>query len=535
MTQNAGLLPVSLGPARLQQSEHTLVHYFELSQINSKIQNLNDHYQNLQQMINKNDKVNNEINNYDRIFRHFYSTVRDKLNNIYPNGQIRSKRGLIDGLGSAIKFITGNMDANDAARINKIVQNLEKGHDKLQQQIDNQYSISNNILAQFNATIKNVHFNEVLLKTKIMKMNEEIQNTTREINILELKDLFNQLILVYTTILNLITDIENSLTFCAAGIMHPSIIKVHDLMSELTNLVPYYQDQLPFPVKTENILNYQSIIKIHCRHKGDKIIYFLTIPIEYNTSFELYYLESLPMQIENEYLTIIPNFKYLLKNQNFVKPLLDKCVTNGIYHHCPSNIVLDGNTTCESNILQGKSIDDCSYTRINNVHDQLQALPFTNKYLGCFSKESTMDVHCKNERKILRPKGIFLMEISEDCQVNFNGKVFKAIGPSHFTPIMVDFQMPQQRMLLKRTNMSIDLKALTLSKMNFQHLHPIEITENGRKIYVPSIWTIMIYFGIIITIGIIVKRKFRKNSTQHPTTVVQVDANPRSLPSEASF
>ena len=125
--------------------------------------------------------------------------------------------------------------------------------------------------------------------------------------------------------------------------------------SNYKSLFPFYKDQLPVEVKIDNILIYQYLINVHCQHDGDKIIYILTIPIEYNTQFDLYYLKPIPTLIKDEYFTIIPNFKYVLKNKNFIKPLLDTCSINNLYH-CPSKIATSGNVTCEDNIIQGSSV-----------------------------------------------------------------------------------------------------------------------------------------------------------------------------------
>lgn len=45
---------------------------------------------------------------------------QNKLNLLWP--RYKNKRGLINGLGSVIKFITGNMDANDAQSLNDIIE-----------------------------------------------------------------------------------------------------------------------------------------------------------------------------------------------------------------------------------------------------------------------------------------------------------------------------------------------------------------------------------------------------------------------------
>jgi len=45
--------------------------------------------------------------------------LREKIEILSPSG--KQKRGLVNGLGSIVKSITGNMDANDGQEINKCV------------------------------------------------------------------------------------------------------------------------------------------------------------------------------------------------------------------------------------------------------------------------------------------------------------------------------------------------------------------------------------------------------------------------------
>lgn len=537
VTHGPGLLPIHLGPAKLQNSQHTLVHYFDISTISTEIDNLENHYNTLTSTIKEHNQSGN-IDNYDKLYRHIYKRVRDKLINLHPRGHYRNKRGLIDGLGTAIKFVTGNMDANDAHRINNILKHLQNNQNTIQEQIRNQYSINNNLIRQFNFTIQNVQYNQIQLKNKILQLGKYVATNSEEISILQIKDLYNQLILTYNTILDLLTEIENSLTFCTLGVIHPSIIKVPDLMSGLLQLIPFFKDQLPFPVNADNMLNYQSIMNVHCQQNKDKIIYFLTIPLEYNIQFELYYLQSVPTLVKGEYFTIIPNFKYLLTNQGSIKPLLDICSTNGMYH-CPSKLITTANTTCEANIINGTSTKGCLYTQITTNQNHLELIQHTNQYLGWFTTDSNMEVRCPEEKRILRPLGIFLMKTSGNCDISFNGKILKKNILTVNTPTMVDFQMPQETEVVPKTNLSIELKTLNFKEIPEYQIKPlIQSDFDIKHIYTPSIWTIIIYISIILTITtIIVKRLKRETRPKEPPVPKQVtkNANPLQQPSEVSF
>ncbi len=178
VTHGPGLMPIQLGPARLQKSHHTLVHYFDLTLIRTEIDKLNRYFQTALENSKKNAIYTSELANYDKLITHTSKLVQQKLNNIYPNFNTRSKRGLIDGLGSAIKFLTGNMDASDATRINKIIKHLENNQQDLEKQLLNQYSINKHVLQHFNYSVSNIQYNEQLLKNKIIKINNNNSNNT---------------------------------------------------------------------------------------------------------------------------------------------------------------------------------------------------------------------------------------------------------------------------------------------------------------------------------------------------------------------
>lgn len=501
-----------------------------------QIQNLNNHYKQLSSEIHKNDDRYKELQNYDLLFRHFYRQVDDKMTNINPSDRLsRSKRGLIDGLGSAIKFVTGNMDSRDELRINKIINHLEKNVDEIESQIVNEYSVNNAIIKQFNATLQNVQHNEILLKEKILNLSAETKNTIKETNTLHFKDVLNQFVLIYTTILNILVDIENSLTFCGLGAMHPSIIKTDDLLAELLRLVPFYKDQMPFPVTMDNVLKYQSLIAVHCQHSNNRITYFLTIPLEYDYKFDLYYLESIPSLMKDNYYTIIPNFKYLLINENFIKPLSDICNINGIYH-CPSKILAHGNSTCEQSIIQRNSATGCLYTSISTKEDSLQPLPYLNQYLGWFKDSNSLEVVCPNEKQISKPTGIFLVKIPNTCKLIFKGEEFGQLEPSNSAPIIIDFKSQKFKSGIPISNMSIELRKLNLKEIQPIRLLPIS-HGISMPIYIPSIWTLLIYLLIVSSIGMFIKRRCQLKHQNETKSVEEqeVERNPRRLPADASF
>lgn len=101
----------------------------------------------------KEDNIN-IIDHYNRIF---YQTVPDtmksnfkslnrKLDNLTPH--FRNRRGLIDGLGKGIKFITGNMDSEDEVEIRAALTNLTYNTDKNSLEINSVIQVSETLSLQ---------------------------------------------------------------------------------------------------------------------------------------------------------------------------------------------------------------------------------------------------------------------------------------------------------------------------------------------------------------------------------------------------
>nr|CAI5842191.1 unnamed protein product [Callosobruchus analis] len=87
--------------------------------------------------------------------------VDGKLNNIFPSTyktfpsfSIRIKRGLVNGLESIFKAITGNLDARDGERFESLISELQNNQNKISEAINSQSTLSVELIDNFNKTIK---------------------------------------------------------------------------------------------------------------------------------------------------------------------------------------------------------------------------------------------------------------------------------------------------------------------------------------------------------------------------------------------
>ena len=204
-----------------------------------------------------------EFSNYDKIISFLQQTILTKIENIHAtySQNYRTKRGLINGLGTILKSISGNLDDSDGKKIYQILDHLKDNEKNLQSQIQNQYSVSHSLIEKFNLNVKNIMHNENALKSKIIQLNSIVRHGISQQNILVISDVMQQVIFLYNALLNTFEEIENSITFCKLGVLHPSIIKTTELFEEIKQISSHYKDQFPFDLTLNNILDFESTIK----------------------------------------------------------------------------------------------------------------------------------------------------------------------------------------------------------------------------------------------------------------------------------
>lgn len=536
-----GVLPINLGPAKLQRTEHTFVHYYDLSLLYKEYFSLNNQYNTAKSSF-KNASLYSQVENYDKMIQFIKLNIDNKIENIdIHSTSTKTKRGLFNGIGSLLKGLTGNLDANDGQRIDTILNHLKNNQMKLQEQIKMQYSVNNEVIKRFNDTLQDIQHNELALKSKIVWNEMLIQKGAAHQNILFARDIFNQLIILYNTVLNVLEEIENSLTFCKLKTLHPSIIKPKDLFLELQRISSHYKNQFPYELNFQNILDFESIIEIHCKVEYHRINYLLSIPIDYETLFDLYYLLPIPTKHESEFYSIIPDTKYVLKSKdNLVKPLNDKC-TQGKVFHCPSYLQISSKTDCEKQILLEERTSHCQYNRLDIIENHMEIIPEIDQYLAVFPIEDELKFKCQEEFETRRLFGIYLVN-GATCEVNYHNQQLNFMEKTYGKPLVMD-KLPLDFHQANVSHLKIKLKSLKLGEISRNPILPItEVSYDDY--YKPSVWTFILYIAVIL-VAVYIYRRWKLRTSSKPKSplnqsnkipeAIELQARKVNLPAEAQF
>lgn len=94
------------------------------------------------------ENVSNLLNLTDHLadtFLYKLNIAKNKLNSLYPK---RHKRGLINALGTVIKFVAGNPDNEDLELVQHNLENIESTENRIISNQDRQIKINNSLQKQ---------------------------------------------------------------------------------------------------------------------------------------------------------------------------------------------------------------------------------------------------------------------------------------------------------------------------------------------------------------------------------------------------
>lgn len=497
---------------------HMITHYFDINNLISEYEHISAQYHIFINMTNNNTNYETAIHNYKNIVTYTLKLINEKL--IIFGSNKHTKRGLINGIGSIIKQITGNLDYEDGNHFETVLNHLKENENKIANQVNRQYSINKEIMKKFNATIKIIEHNELVLLNRILPLEKIIEMANNNKEIAYSKDLINQMLNVFQIILDILQDIENSIGFCKLNILHSSIISSSDLLKELIKISDFYKNQLPFPVNMENIINYETLIKPQCLIKNGIIIYFLPIPIIFEKSYNLYYFLSIPNKNLN---LIIPSSKYAIQYKSEILPLAEICVSISNTYHCNHNQILITNNTCERNLLLHNSVKNCLYTKLKINENMMEYIPELNQYLAIFTKEETIKEKCFTKWSTFTKKGIFLFENS-NCTTIIREKSLLFNDVIKGKPIHIENIEFNHESIQDANNIpELKMKHIKLSKLdeNLQLIEPMVENSNMENAHR---WSTIFLYLLMMTAGgflifHIIRRKRKPTSNSEPCSI----------------
>ena len=427
-----------------------------------------------------------EVKTHLSLLEQISKTIRTKFDEIYLDTK-RYKRGILNGIGTIFKSITGNLDAEDGEYYSNCINKLNQDQHQIENLLKNQISVTTSVIENFNSTIQKLQIDEKTFNHNIKEIEREILDASREMRIVNTKikflEICEQLMASYLFIEDNLNDILNSVTFARLKIIHTSIINPQDLVDALQKISQNLQKyNLPLPIKLSTVAQYLDIIELKAFQINSELIFVLDIPLVDHQTYSVFQLHPIPI-LDNRtgvYHILSTSQKYIARDDDSLMfiPISDLKECKPLYSNTKlcSNLFaypIDDNSICEARLFKNlKSLPgSCQTSFIISQGYNVQKLA-ENIWLVINSEPLHVTINCPEES----PKTDI---ISKNSIIKLQSKCYAFIG---ITKIQAS------------TNEAIDVKDNTHSiqipyeccsqipdKIKVPHLKPLKLNDLNTK------------------------------------------------------
>ncbi|XP_073960589.1 uncharacterized protein [Choristoneura fumiferana] len=460
LADGPGILPFDLGDMKLTTQKHTFLQYIKLTDIEISIDSV------LTQLKETKDRLNNDTYSLYETQIQFLvkklSKASDQLRSLEPS---RSKRGLIDGLGSVIKGLTGNLDYSDAIKYNNAIKSLKTNQDRVVTELNDHISLSKEWMDHHANIISQMVENQVKInETLLLLLNS---NAQAETSLLKYAKFAQLLIIINDNIDSLISEIyriEDILAFTRSRSMHHSMLSTHVLSSMLSRLRTIYnKDQ----VLDLELREYYSIIETGSYFIQKQIVIVFRFPIVSPYTYNLYKLPLVPNKYNQ---VIVPPYPFIATEGDSYVYIEAECPKVKEWYLCIEKVNHQIRTQpdCIQNLIKTQTIDDsCKQTTISLSRQTVEKLD-DRTYAVTFPSPTKVRLICSRE-EYNTLSGSYLATIPKNCMLRTND----------LTIINTEDQVEGQPLKIAKIedNSKIQLKAqpiISLSSINLEELHEIQ-------------------------------------------------------------
>lgn len=452
-----GLLPFKLGPTKLITQYHSFIQYIELTDIENQLDSIYSQINNFR----------TQLNNYTLpVFElqiDYLNTklikITSQLKSLEPN---RIKRGLVDGLGSFIKSITGNLDQSDAEKYNKAIKMLENNNEKLITEINSHISLNKEWTSQYTQIISNIVDNQ-------QKINETLNLILDKNNLSEIRFAkFAQLLAIITENVDdlylELVRLENTLAFIRASSTHHSMLSIDNLEKMIIRLKNIYNDN---KIVDADLRDYYNIIKPGSYFIDKRIVVIFKFPIISPNDFDLYRLAIVPNKAHQ---TFIPPYPLMATDGRLFMYMEAECPKFSRYLLCEetTNHLLREQPDCIQNIVINQALDEsCRPMTISFTKEAMEQLD-ERHYTLVFPQPTKVELRC-DRQEFVSLLGSYLATIPADCSLRTNEMIITNINdeirgqPLKITEVSNDYNLKPG-----------ESPHITLNTINLKSLHHLE-------------------------------------------------------------
>lgn len=378
----------------------------------------------------------------DKIVAEMANDIRELRENnkfFIPEKPRRQKRGAINIIGTALKFLFGTMDNSDAMYYQKHIHELEESRIKTSNIIENHTSILSSTFSKLNEIITHTNEqNRVIeeLKNEIFVLNKSARKAEY---FSRAHYLFDEAAAYIKIILDKVRADQQKLfditTSAYRGLTHESIFDPHSLMEIMREISADLRGTMfPLPLMNSNLYKILSLGDLAAVYINNTLIFEITTPLITSEIFQIYKITSIPAEMSNStYSYIMPVDEMLAVTENRGKYMY----TNRIQLELNGKIIdknhrllkmsnpmyiLHSRPSCETVcFIQGKIDDRLCRQQARLITEELWIqLEQPNTYVFILPKPTLVSLKCGSDETIIESlEGIGLLK-TNSCEITTN-------------------------------------------------------------------------------------------------------------------
>lgn len=557
-TSQSGLYFEDMGQVNIVNNEWKLIIYCNLENYWLEL----DGYRNItQRMEGLCEKISNDTvlaNLCQALLMQFHHhlTIIDHNNELLKihdqptTRKVRSKRGLINAVGSLANNLFGVLDQTYAEHYENQIKEIQQNEGFLHQLIINQTSVveaTSNIIKKTEQKITeqvanfNKHLDVIKFRLNQMDYSNMLLESAQNFNFLALEATL--MMIGYESLqkdlLNMVINIKN-------GAISLRLLTPSQLIDQLAVIRRYLPPdlKLPYDESSSQTRQLYQLMSTEARVTKKNFIIRVKIPLPYREEYQLFHLIPVPTRHENKFVFIEPSSTHLIVNllrNNYYglsEEELHRCkyLSNQQYlceQHHPIYNTESNISRCEIDLLNHVStLSPFCNLRSTNPSRTWTQLHKTNNWVYSVDEVCTLNIICNTGVFPVTLEGNGIIGIEPKCIINERTMQIKThnLYPSELRSSF----MPSTNLsaiignTLNRTNGSVitlphvkfepsrDMTALNVAiKELKQHQErPLEVSHHDIHHYATTY--IMIIVGITIVVWYVIKKMKRTRSPPTP-------------------
>ena len=460
VTNNAGALILQRGEGRIIAGFDRLLHIIDFTQFEVSISILE----------NVIGQMRNTSSDFSEIIKMKLREIRFMFNTLHVK-PYKNKRS-INFLGSAIKYVTGNLDAEDLEIINSDLEQLRKGENSMIKQNNRQIKINTkfeNRINLVNSEIRNQQNN----LNKISNNTDYIISETQKISIIFQIDSF----------LETLRSIEYSIMLAKLNIISKQILTPKEIET-------IAQELLNQGIETHDLHDANSYLTTSVIYKGSTLIISVNIPKLLPSTFRRVSIEPLPLH--NRTMKLAYNTVFINSEQIF-----------GITSQCRQTNKL---TICERKQLIEISDNVCEAPLVRGNHGKChfveKTLPIETRTIDpgmllviTVHQDVTINSTCGTNNKKLT--GVHLI-IFHNCSLFVNKELYENFEHRFYQPTI----LPLHAMQIQPLHVERNINLSELHEFNLKNRQYLETVDFRHRIGLASLSSFTILMIAVFIFGL---------------------------------